>query len=223
MFFLQLDKWYTQFAIFGNPNAEHAFNYSSDRLAAGYNIQYKTLEDVLYPPYGQRKSPQRKLDDPPIHVMIGQQQFVGFVSVPPNMLLEEDSRFGQMSLIDLIIHYLKRFTSSEGIPELTFEDWMGYLPIREKQTLPAILRTYDGNYYLIWYSKRSFMLQHLTETCFVRNCKVYPLSELKKQQLQQARKEISVIEERHAELEKHQHELPQHLSGYNGLLRFIQR
>lgn len=206
MFFIQLEKWHIEFGIFGDPKAAHSFDLSSNRLNTQYAVEYRSFQDLLYPPF-QKQKPPTSLTEPPIHVVIDGKRMVGHVSVPPSMLLAENHSFADKSLTNLIVHYLTRAKENRPLSQ-SFEEWIEMLPIANHQkTLPAVLRTYEGEWILVWMSRNKLVSQTLTESSFVRNCKVTTLASLKEKQLDAARKKIESIKTQHAKLDQHEHEL----------------
>jgi hypothetical protein len=202
MFFFRKDDYFLYFAIIGDDEKICRYeNFANNRCNKRSNFS---------------------------SVALGGYKMVGFVWMPANVLMDKNNQLGRSDLIDLIYHH-HELKEKQGLA-MEFEEWLSLLPLesgmmnRPYVGLPAVLRSYEGEWFFAQVVGTKLKLLELSESCFIKNGVITTLAEAESKQLQakedQLTKELEYIRNEQARRKLIRYELIEQLKK-SQVLNFV--
>ncbi len=141
-------------------------------------------------------------------VEIAGHKLVGYCDAPPNAISPEYATVAGVSLIDLITFY-QNYTASNPQFQMhadpnsnNFEQWLRANPMLNRRArggqrvLPGLVRTYEGEWLLMYYQDNRVVAEVIAETCFIRNCVITPLPAVLDTAIEYKRNELEELQRR---------------------------
>lgn len=166
MLLFEKKEYMSEFHIFGQPGTDGNWAAGQARLNTNYRVSYQAFQSLARM-HGHPFESFEFIDDE------SRLALVGFMTLPYGALSDRSHQFKGLSVPEMMIWHTRYKI------DVPFSQWIYQMPkqreCREKTNM-GILRSYDGGYYLFYIERGRVKHEKLTETCFLQNGIVTPLS-----------------------------------------------